>query len=208
MNKENILEKFVKSLFNPTPLNTRFRKDFNLGENYKLVYLLENERMHLFLNYFMNLLFPPLLLSCFTILMAELTGLSKFNEVYDQTYFYLAGVTCWLVFVYALAKKTQKSTIMRIYFDQQANKFVSIRMGSFFRFKKEEFTPDNVVYRFGPSLENKIKYFENMTKRHGNVYINNTLQQVNFKHFTSNNVVEKMVGSKSFNYLKSKSELE
>lgn len=204
---ENFLGRFVKSMLNPTPLNLKFRKSFNLNENYRLVYLIENERLFLITHNIINLLFPVFFLFVGVFIVSELTGRSQMSKSFEHPYQFISFLTIWFSFAYFLAKRVQSATIFRIYYNQKENKFAFIRLKGLFKFDKEDFTKENVILRFGLEPINQNKVIKNLTKNFGNVYINNRLRQIDYKLFSSEEVMEKMFGKKNVDYLRSKSKI-
>jgi len=131
--RQGMLPRLVQKLFNPKQLNVRFREEFSLGESYKLIYLLEQERMQLLL-YSSLCLLTPLLIACLgSLLIAELTGYSKLNESFENVYLFLGFTLIYMCGVFAVLIVSQRANIMRIYFDEAANKCVAIRLNGFFR---------------------------------------------------------------------------
>jgi hypothetical protein len=203
LNKQNILTRLVKKYLNPLELNVRLRKEFKLDEDFKLIYLLQHERMQLGINS-ISIMCIPLLFSCIVILLlGEMTGYSKLNESFENSYLFLTGMLFYVGVVILITIQNQRSAIMRIYFNETTNKYVSIRMKGFFKFRKEEFQSENCLYRYDPALaKNKNAFVELMTKQYGNIYVNGKLQRVDFKSFSSYASIEKLFGQRIVGILK------
>jgi len=81
-------------------------------------------------------------------------------------------------------------------------------MKGFFKFRKEEFQPENCLYRHDPALaKNKNAFVELTTKQYGNIYVNGKLQRVDFKSFSSYASIEKLFGQRIVEILKGQKHL-
>lgn len=167
-----------------------------------MVYLIENERLFLITHNLINLILPVFVLFVGIYVIAELNDQSLFPKSVENPYFFLIFLSVWFSFAYFMATRVRKSTIFRIYYNQKEDKFAFIRMKGLLKFEKEDFVRQNVYLRAVASNQNE--FIKNITRNFGNVYINNTLRQIDFKLFSSNEVIQKMVGKKQFEYLKKK----
>ncbi|CAF0717812.1 unnamed protein product [Brachionus calyciflorus] len=200
---DNFLGRLAQKILNPTPLNLKFRQKFFLNEDYRMVYLIENERLFLILQNAINLIFPVFFFFVGVFAIAELTGNSQMSKSFEDPYLFVSFLTIWFSFAYFMAKKVQSVTIFRIYYNQKEDKFALIRMKGLFKFEKEDFVRQNVVLR--SEVDNQNQLVKNLTKNFGNVYINNKLRQIDFKMISSQDVVQKMLGKKNYQILKNKS---
>ena len=208
LNKQNIVTRLVKKFLNPLELNERLRKSFNLGDDYKLIYLNENERLQLIVNGVALMLMPLCLWATLTIFLAELTGHSKLNEYFENTYIFLTSMILYGGIILMVAIHNQRTTILRIYFNETTNKYVSVKVSGLLKFKKEEFLSEMCTYRYDPSLQKKKNAFiEIMTKYYGNIYINGKLQRLDFKSFSSHASIKKLFGARIVEVLKAQKAL-
>ena len=187
---------------NPKPLNVRLRQ--SLDDSYRLVYLIDNERLHLIVYSLINIVFPCMFLLIGVFIYAELTGASQMSKSFDHPYLITAGGTFYIALIYFITRKTQSFNIMRIYYSETKDNFVSFRqLNVTSKYKMDTFTSKDVVCRFDPMLKKKSgTIVELLTKNLGNVLIKGELRQINFKQFSSNTVLEKMIGKKNMGYLK------
>lgn len=198
----------INKYFNPKPLNLKFRQQFNLTEDFKLVYLVDNERLFLILHSLINTLFPIAFVLLVIFLFAELTGRSKVSEAIEMPIEFMGFLSVWLVTTFIIARLSQKATVYRIYFNNKENKFALVKIQGILKFAKEEFTPKDVRYRFSRKVDNdnnnniKNIIIENLTRNQGNVYINNKLRQINFNLFQSSEITRIMVGPEAYENIK------
>ncbi len=205
---KNILAKIVKMIVNPVPINIRLREKFGIDESYRLIYLIENERSNLVIYSLINVLFPLILAFISLFSYAEMTGASQMHKSFDNPYLFVGTLTIYVCFIYFLARKTQSFNIMRIYYNETKNEFISFRQtGILAKYQRDTFTAKDVVFRFDPEIINQQnRFFYLLTRQFGNVYIKNQLRLINFKQFSSDTVLEKMVGRKNMELIKKKSD--
>ncbi len=201
---DNILARIAKIITNPIPINVRIREKFGIDESYRLIYLIENERSNLVIYSLINVLFPLILAFAGLFAYAEMTGASQMSKSFDHPYLFVGSMTLYIFLIYFIARKTQSFNIMRIYYNEAKNEFVSFRQtGILAKYTKDTFTSKDVLYRSDPEVikqQNKIVYL--LTRQFGNVYIKNQLRQINFNQFSSDTVLEKMVGKKNLELIK------
>ncbi len=202
--KDSIFVRVVKRMFNPTPLNDKLREKFNLDSNYKLIYLIEKERANLILFNLTNLLFPLFFSLGGFFLFAELTGISQMSKSFENPLLFLTILNIYFGFAYFVTRLTQSRTVFRIYYNEKLDKFVLFRNKGLINFKMEEFTKQNVKYRFMDNEKNQNTFIRNLTQSQGNIYINNHLRQLEFSQFSSIEMIEKLLDEKSFQLVKHK----
>lgn len=125
---DNLLTRMIKRSLNPTPLNTNLREKFKLDKNYKLVYLVDKERMHLIVFGAMNALMPLLFLMLGGFAYAEFTGQSQMSKSFENPYLFVATVAVYFGFVFTMSRLAQVRTVFRIYYNEATEKFVLIRL--------------------------------------------------------------------------------
>lgn len=205
MVKENdgVLTRLVKNSLNPTPLNISFRNKFNLDNNYKLVYLIDRERMHLIIFGLMNCLFPLFIMLICLFAYSELTENSKVSEAFESPYLFIGTLSAYFLLIFFISKMVQSRTVFRIYYNEKLEKFTLIRIKGLFNFKSEDFKSKNVIYRIKQNNANQTDAFiKNISNATGNVYINNKPRRIDFTQFSAPNIIEIMFGSKVYNLKK------
>lgn len=200
---DSLLGRFVQRMFNPKPLNIQIRQKFNLNENYRMIYIIDNERTFMIIHTIINSSLPIFVILIGAYLIAELNGTSLLPKSVEEPYFFLFFLSIWFAFAYFMSTRIQSTTIFRIYYNQKDDKFAFVRMKGFLKFEKEDFVRQNVIIR--AVATNQSEFVKNLTKNFGNLYINNRLRNVDFRLFYSNDVIQKMVGKKQYDILRNKS---
>lgn len=81
---ENFITRMVRKSLNPTPINTEVRAKFGITADYKLCYLINNERVHLIVFGLMNSVFPAFFALVGILTVTELTGQSQFFQSFEN----------------------------------------------------------------------------------------------------------------------------
>lgn len=202
---DNLLTRMVKKIIRPKSLNLQFRERFNLNNDYKLVYWIQNESLILTCFVLINFMFPIFLLFIGVLGYAEATGGSQLSKSFESPHEAMAMIILWLGTVLFIARKNQKITVFRIYYNEKEDKFALIRMRRLLKFEKEDFKSENVKYRFDNKLDTKsAQLVKSITKNLGNTYINKDIKNIDYKLFSDHTVLKKFLGPSSYDYLKSK----
>lgn len=199
---DNILSRLIKNSLNPTPINISFRQRFKLDDNYRLVYLIDRERLHLIIFGLMNLLFPIFIVTLGLLAYTELTGRSQIPETAEDPYLFLGALSAYFLLIFSISRMVQSRTVLRIYYNEKLNKFVLIKLRGILNFKNEEFISKNVIYKQTKHQNKMDNFVQNITKTTGNVYINNKIRRIDFNQFSSAKIIEKMFGTEIFNLIK------
>lgn len=126
--RENFLTRMVQKALNPTPLSTDLRDRFKLGHDYKLIYMIDSERLHLITFGLMNSVFPLFFLLGGVFLYAEYTEMSQITRSFDNPYLFITTLAGYFCFAFYMSRLSQNRTIFRIYHNEALDKYVLIRL--------------------------------------------------------------------------------
>jgi hypothetical protein len=197
--RDNWLGRLAQRMFAPKPFNVLFREKYNIDKNFKLIYLLPNERsvsLIFFTGHCVSLFIGCMLT---VIVAAETTGASNFRKSLEKPYQVMSAFTLYFLFVYAMVVSQQRATVLRIYHNKAANEFALIRKSGLISFKKVEFKARDVVAK----LENTASVGSldilknNLAKTMGNVKINGHGYHIDAKNFNSEQTGREFYGQKA-----------
>ncbi len=135
VSKENFFTRLIQKSLNPTPINNNLRDKFNLNMDYKLIYFIDRERIHMIVFGLMNSVFPIFFVLMGLFAYAEFTGQSQMIKSFDNPHLFTACVTGYFAFVFLMSRMAQARTIFRIYFNEKTGEFVMFRLGGLISFK-------------------------------------------------------------------------
>lgn len=197
--KDNLIGRIFKSVANPKPLNTKFRERFNLNDNYRLVYVIENERLTLISNVIASLAMPIFIAIIVIISLAEATGSSQLSKSFENPHLFLGAFSVWFFGVYFILNRSKNATVFRIYKNIKDDTFVMLRLKGVLKFVREDFTKKDFLLKSNAIGASSQKTQSNVLKNmSGNVKINGKNRQVDFKLFSSDEILENLIGKENF----------
>jgi hypothetical protein len=164
---------------------------------YRLVYIIPNERIHLVSMGLLKITLLFIFLPLTFLIFAERFGLSRLEEVIDDFNLYAMTLYAWIMFVFVIVNCTLRHSILRIYYNQSKDKFLLV--GSNYRFKyfKEDFSPDT----FSHNMRQQSISTQILTKANpifGNCLVNGKRRYIDFQNFKSDEILKKLIGAQAF----------
>jgi len=199
--RENFLTRMVQKSLNPTPLSTDLRKRFKLGEDYKLIYMIENERLHLITFGLMNSVFPLFFVLGGAFLYAEYMDMSQITRSFDNPYLFIVTLAAYFGFAFYMSRLSQNRTIFRLYYNEKLDKYVLIRLKGIIGFRSENFTAKDAIFKLPDPNKNAL--LQNVDKAMGNVVINGRIRSVEFNQFSTQGSIKKLFGDKMYGLIQS-----
>jgi hypothetical protein len=111
--KDNFFTRFIQKSLNPAPINNSLRQKFGLSADFKLIYFIERERMHMIVFGLMNSVFPAFFVLIGLFAYAEYTGQSQLSKSFDSPYLFAACVTGYFAFAFVMSRMAQARQVPR-----------------------------------------------------------------------------------------------
>lgn len=184
----------------------KFRQKLDIPSNYRLVYVVKNELLN-------TISFGIVFVSCIggmlcfsALLLCELTGRSKFGEVVEGFTPLVCFIVSWFISVFLLTTFVKHTTVLRIYHNPENKKSIYMGVRRAFTFYIEDFTANDVIYRFDPALKASKsagkRFLDAATKKYGNFFIKGQLKMIDTSNFKMDKELMSVIGEKNFNLVK------
>jgi hypothetical protein len=206
----NPLSSLIRVVFNPISLNERLRRKFNMNDQnrYKLIYVVNNERLLLVLYGMINMMLPLYLFMIVVLLIAELTDRSQLKRSFERPYETIGVLFIFMSFVLFLSKQAQWRNVLRIYYDNKEKNFILIDSRGIFNFSQETFKHTDVIYKFAQSktkplnMAGRNPLFTNLKRNLGNTYINGRARSIELERFSSNKYLDMIFGESVADFIR------
>ena len=144
--REDAFLKFFKQYFNTNTIGDQLRVKFKLGDDQKLVYLVDNERLTMLAFSIVNIIFPTTIACILALMGAEYFEVANLSESFENPVRDLLLIGSMMSIYFTFFKLYQLKLVQRIYYDDTSKLYSLVTHTRVLNFKLEQFKAADFKY--------------------------------------------------------------